>query len=189
MLQLMAKCWWIFTLRGILAVSFGFIAFLFWPLLSLDLFVWFFGLFALSEGVLSIIAVLIKHDEKYWWVIFLEGITGVLLGFVTLFVTGLSEEALLLFIGVWALITGIFEIIAAVRLRKEMKGDLSPGVLGVTSILFGLGLMAHRFGIGPSVYWLFGPFTSIFGILLIIISFRVRKIGTLYEKETSSRSF
>jgi uncharacterized membrane protein HdeD (DUF308 family) len=179
----MAKCWWIFTLRGILAISFGLVAFLFWPLLALDLFVWFFGLFALSEGALSIIAVLIKHDQKYWWVIFLEGITGVLLGFIIFFFSGLTEEALLLFIAVWALITGIFEIIAAVRLRKEMKGDLSPGLLGVISILFGLGLMVHRFGRGPSVYWLFGPFTSIFGILLIIISFRVREIGRLYAQE------
>jgi uncharacterized membrane protein HdeD (DUF308 family) len=61
MLQLMAKCWWVFALRGMLAISFGLIAFLFWPLLALDLFVWFFGLFALSEGVLSIIAVLVNN--------------------------------------------------------------------------------------------------------------------------------
>jgi uncharacterized membrane protein HdeD (DUF308 family) len=185
----MAKCWWVFTLRGILALSFGLFAFLFWPLLALDLLVWFFALFALSEGVLSIIAVLIKHDEKSWWVIFLEGISGVLLGFIIFFFSGLTEEALLLFIAVWALITGIFEIIAAVRLRKEMKGDLSPGLLGVISILFGLGLMAHRFGRGLSVYWLFGPFTSIFGILLIIISFRVRKIGRLHEQKSTSEDF
>jgi uncharacterized membrane protein HdeD (DUF308 family) len=179
----MAKCWWVFTLRGILALSFGLMAFLFWPLLALDLFVWFFGLFALSEGVLSIIAVLIKHDEKSWWVIFLEGITGVLLGFVTFFLPGLTEEALLLLIAVWAVITGIFEIIAAVRLRKEMEGDWLPGLLGLTSIVFGLSLVAHRFGRGPSVYWLFGPFTSLFGMLLIIISFRVRKIGRSYDPE------
>ena len=169
-----------------LALSFGLTAFLFWPLLALDLFVWFFALFALSEGLLSIIAVLIKHDEKSWWIIFLEGLSGVLLGFVTFFLPGLKVEALLLLIAVWALITGIFEIIAAVHLRKEMKGDLSPGLVGVTSILFGIGLIAHRFGRGPSVYWLFGPFTSIFGILLIIISFRVRKIGRLYEQERPS---
>ena len=183
MLRLLAKCWWVFALRGILAACFGLFAFLFWPFLALDLFVWFFGLFALSEGALSIVAVLIKHDEEYWWVIFLEGITGVLLGCVTFFLPGLTEEALLILIGVWALVTGLFEMIAAVRLRKEMEGDWVPGLIGVTSVVFGLGLMAYRFGTGPAVYWFIGLFTLIFGILLIILSLRARKRGRVVEEE------
>ncbi|MFC1821139.1 HdeD family acid-resistance protein [Thermodesulfobacteriota bacterium] len=176
MLELMAKSWWVFSLRGLLATFFGLTAIFFWPFLHVGLFLWFFGLFALLEGALSIIAVLIKHDDKYWWVIFLEGITCVFLGVAIFSIPGLTADALLTFIAIWAFITGIFEIITAARLHKQMEGDWVLWLIGLTSILFGLSLVAHRFGIGPPVYWLFGLFTIIFGILSVIISFRVRKM-------------
>jgi uncharacterized membrane protein HdeD (DUF308 family) len=190
MLEFFSKCWWIFVLRGLICVLFGLLALLFWPLLELDLFLLFFGCFVFFEGLLSVIASLIKHDTKYWWIILLEGFIGVLLGSVIFFWSALSEEALIVFISVWAFVAGILDVIGSIRFRNEVEGKLVLGLSGVArglvSILFGLILMFHPGERPLSSFWLFGVFASIFGILLIFQSLNARKMGRSYELNTSA---
>ena len=181
MLKLISKCWWIFALRGLVAVLFGLTAVFFWPLLEVGLFVLFFGCFAFFEGLLSIIASLSKPDVDYWWVILLEGFIGALLGLVIFFSSSITKEALLVFIAVWGLTTGILQIAVAVRLRKEIRGapvlGLTAVFSGVVSILFGLIVMFHPGKGAPSIFWVVGVYTTIFGILLIIKSLQASKLA------------
>ena len=148
----------------------------------MGLFIGLFGLFAFIDGLASIIAALLKRDAKYWWVVMLNGITGILLGLITFFFSTLTPDALLSFIALWAILSGILKIIQAVHLHREIKRmGWVPGLIGAVSMLFGLILLVRPIEKGPTVYWLFGIFAALFGILLIIMSLKVRK--TEYQPE------
>jgi uncharacterized membrane protein HdeD (DUF308 family) len=183
MLRILVDFWWIFGLRGLIALLFGIFAITYWPFLAMGLFIGLFGLFAFIDGLASIIAALLKRDAKYWWVVMLNGITGILLGLlITFFFATLTPDALLSFIALWAILSGILKIIQAVRLHREIKRmGWVPGLIGAVSMLFGLILLVWPIEKGPTVYWLFGIFAALFGILLIIMSLKVRK--TEYQPE------
>jgi uncharacterized membrane protein HdeD (DUF308 family) len=182
MLRILVDFWWIFGLRGLIALLFGIFAIAFWPFLAMGLFIGLFGLFAFIDGLASIIAALLKRDAKYWWVVMLNGITGILLGLITFFFSTLTPDALLSFIALWAILSGILKIIQAVHLHREIKRmGWMPGLIGAVSMLFGLILLVRPIEKGPTVYWLFGIFAALFGILLIIMSLKVRK--TEYQPE------
>jgi uncharacterized membrane protein HdeD (DUF308 family) len=106
------------ALRGILAIAFG-VAALAWPGLTLVVLVTLFGAYAIVDGVIAILAVMRHQERGRWWVVLVEGILGVAAGLVALAVPGITAVALVLIIGAWAILTGVMEIAAAVRLRRE----------------------------------------------------------------------
>ena len=174
MIQLVSKYWWAFALRGLLAVIFGVMA-LSWPGLTLIVLVYVFGIYVVIEGALSIIAAFGKRGAKNWWVVLIEGIAGVVFGILTISWPGITAILLLVFIGIWALATGILEIFAAIRLRKEIRGEWRLAVSGIVSLVFGLILM-FRPGAGAlGMIWVIGIYAIVFGISLILLGFKVRK--------------
>ena len=123
LVALLAKYWWVLLLRGIVAIGFGVIAWL-WPALTLETLVLFFGAFALVSGVFLVFAAFAgrrTHDQ--WWVLLLEGLLGITLGVLTWRAPGVTALALVLYIAAWALVTGVLEIVAAIRLRKEIEAS------------------------------------------------------------------
>jgi uncharacterized membrane protein HdeD (DUF308 family) len=183
MIQIVSKYWWIFALRGLLAVLFGLIA-VSWPGLTLVMLVYVFGFYVLFEGVLSIIAAFGRRGEKNGWVVLVEGIAGVVFGILTFSWPGITAILLLVFIAIWALATGILKIIAAIRLRKEIEGEWRLGLSGIASLVFGL-ILIFRPGAGAlAMVWVIGIFAIIFGISLIMLGFKVRKTGGPSEAVT-----
>ena len=120
MLHALAKCWWLLLLRGIAAVLFGLLAFI-WPGLTLVTLVLLYGAFALVDGVISLIAAFTGSAKPVptWWLV-VVGVLGIAAGIVTFAWPGITAILLVLFIGAWALVHGIFEIIGAIQLRKEI---------------------------------------------------------------------
>lgn len=180
MIQLASKYWWAFALRGLLAVVFGIMA-VSWPGLTLIVLVYIFGIYVLVEGALSIFTALGRRGAKNWWVVLIEGIAGVVFGILTMSWPGVTAILLLILIAIWALATGILKIFAALRLRKEMKGEWRLAVSGIASVIFGL-ILVFRPGAGAlAMVWVIGIYAIVFGISLILLGFKVRKAAVPSE--------
>jgi uncharacterized membrane protein HdeD (DUF308 family) len=184
----LVRNWWMMLLRGIAGILFGLIAF-FRPGIALGALVLLFGLYAIADGVLAIITAFQRRGGVLgdrWWVLLLEGLVGICAGVITLFYPGITAIVLLYLIAFWALVTGIFELVAAFRLRKVITNEWMLVLGGVVSILFGILLIA-RPGVGllTLVFWI-GAYALIFGALLIALSLRLRSWGRGRESGASA---
>jgi uncharacterized membrane protein HdeD (DUF308 family) len=174
MIGVLARNWWALALRGLFAVLFGLLAFAL-PGLTLAALVILFGAYSLVDGIFALItAVRAAEAHERWWLFVLEGLAGVAAGLITFMWPGITALVLLFLIAWWAIITGIFEIAAAVRLRKEISGEWALALGGVASVIFGL-LLLFRPGVGVlAVIWLIGTYAVVFGLLLLMLAFRLR---------------
>ena len=172
MITTLAHNWWTLALRGLAAVIFGILAYI-WPDITFTVLVLFFGAYALWDGVFALIGAFRTAGERRWMLI-LEGIVGVLAGIVTFVWPGAATLAILTIIAAWAIITGIFEIIAAIRLREEIEGEWLMFLSGLLSVLFGIALAIWPAAGLVAVTWMIGAYAILFGILLIMLGFRLR---------------
>ena len=174
MIAIFYENWNLLMLRGILALAFG-IAALIWPAITLGVLVILFGMYAILEGIMTALTALKNRTENYWWLLFVEGISGVVIGLFALLWPSLTAVLLLVFIAAWAVFTGILEIAAAVQLRKSLKGEWVLALAGVFSILIGLFLAANPGTGAVAVVWIIGCYAILFGILLIFLGLKMRQ--------------
>ncbi len=173
----LAREWWIVAVRGVLSIIFGIIAFLM-PGITLFVLVVFFGAYMLIDGIVALVeAVRFRHDGETWPMLLFEGTLGILVGALTLLWPGIAVLAWLYTIAAWAIVTGILEIVLAIRLRRVIEGEFWVGLTGVASILLGIG-MALLPGAGLVAWaWLIGAYAIAFGVLLVAAAFRIRRAG------------
>jgi len=173
----MFRNWWMVALRGVLAIVFGILA-LIWPDTTKLALVLLFGAFALTDGGLAIAAGIAssKYFER-WWALVLEGLTGVVIGILTFFWPNVTGLALLVFIAAWAILTGIFEIVAAIQLRKVISGEWAMIFSGLMSVLLGVLLVVFPAVGAVSLVWLIGMYAIAFGIMALVFAFRLRSLG------------
>jgi uncharacterized membrane protein HdeD (DUF308 family) len=172
--HLLTRNWWLLALRGLVAVLFGILAFA-WPGLTLLTLVYLFGWYALVNGVLSFIlaAKAPKGHSRAGSLIF-GGLLSILAGLLTFFMPGITALGLLFLIAAWAIVTGIMEIVAAIKLRRVITNEWLLVLAGLASIVFGV-LLFLQPGAGALVLvWWIGSFALVFGILLMILAFRLR---------------
>jgi uncharacterized membrane protein HdeD (DUF308 family) len=176
MLSMLTRNWWTFALRGLAAIIFGILA-LIWPQQTLLALVLLFGAFALVDGILDVIAGIASYRYfENWWAVLLRGVAGIVIGVLTFFWPNITALVLLYFIAAWALITGIFEIVAAIQLRRVITGEWMYILGGLLSIVFGVLLFVFPVAGAVSVIWLIGIYAILFGIALIILAFRLRSL-------------
>lgn len=168
----LAHNWWTLALRGLAAVIFGILAYI-WPDITFTVLVLLFGAYALWDGVFAVMGAFRTQGERRWMPV-LEGLVGIAAGLVTFFWPGAATLAILTIIAAWAIITGIFEIIAAIRLREEIEGEWFLLLSGLLSVLFGIALAIWPAAGLVAVTWMIGAYAIIFGILLIGLGFRLR---------------
>lgn len=175
MLKLYGTYWWSFFFRGLLAIIFGLIA-VFMPVLTMGAIAILVAAFLFMDGVFALYAALRgRLLATRWWLLLLEGVAGVAIGTITVFWPGLTLLAIVYFIGAWALVTGVLEIAAAIRLRHEMEGEWLLGLGGLLSILFGL-ILFFSPGVGAlALIWLIGIYALFYGVSLIVLGIRLRK--------------
>ncbi|MGE5645407.1 MAG: HdeD family acid-resistance protein [Acidobacteriota bacterium] len=175
MLEILARNWWAFTLRGIAALVFGILAIL-WPGASLTALVLLFGAYALFDGILAVVSSIARaHGGGGRWVPLLEGLVGIAAGLVTFAAPGFTLLALLFLIGGWAILTGILEVAVAIRIRKLITGEWALILGGVLSILFGVLLFAAPAAGAIAIAWWIGAYALIFGIAMIALSLHLRR--------------
>jgi uncharacterized membrane protein HdeD (DUF308 family) len=170
--------WWLFLIRGIAAIIFGILAFA-WPGVTLVVLVLFFGAFALVDGIASLIAAITGRGATAprWWLAII-GLVGIAAGLLTFFWPAVTAVLLLYFIAGWAIAMGVFQIIGAIQLRKEIDNEWLLILSGVVSVLFGILLLAVP-GTGLlALIWLIAIDAIIFGVLVIGFGLRLRKHKT-----------
>jgi len=175
MLHALAKNWWLLLIRGIAAIVFGVLAFA-WPGLTLVTLVLFYGAFALVDGVIALVAALTggARPVPTWWLV-VVGILGIGAGIATFVMPGITAILLILFIGAWALVHGIFEIIGAIQLRKEIDNEWMLILGGALSVLFGLIVVIAPGAGALGLIWAIASYSIVFGILFIALALRLRK--------------
>jgi uncharacterized membrane protein HdeD (DUF308 family) len=173
----LARNWWAVVLRGVLAISFGVIA-LFNPGAALLSLVLVFGVYALVDGVFAIIsAIFNRQQDSRWWVVALEGLLGVLAGIVAIVWPGITALSLVYLIAAWAVITGVMEMVAAVRLRKEITGEWLLFVAGALSVLAGILMASMPVQGAVAIIWVIAAYMLISGIVMIALGLRLRTWG------------
>jgi uncharacterized membrane protein HdeD (DUF308 family) len=173
MFELARQNWWMIAIRGAIAVIFGILA-LIWPGLTVLTLVIFFGAFAIVDGVFAI-GTAIRHAERRmeWWPELVEGIIGIIFGLIAFIWPGLTALGLLYIIGAWAVITGIAEIAAAVRLRSVITNEWFLGISGALSIVWGVILFIFPGSGAIALAWVIGIFAIIYGASLLSFAWRV----------------
>jgi uncharacterized membrane protein HdeD (DUF308 family) len=176
--RLFAARWWAVLLRGIVAITFGVLAFA-WPGVTVATLVLLFGFYALVDGVFSLLtAVGGRRHREDRWLLALEGIVGIWAGVVTLRAPALSAVVLVSFISIWAMATGFLRIAAAVRLRKEISGEVWLALSGVLSVLFALMLMLRPAVGALALVWVIAGYALMLGVFEIILGVELRAVRT-----------
>ena len=189
MLEKFTRNWWMFAVRGVVAVIFGVVA-LIWPGQTLQALVLVFGAYALVDGIFAMFAgIASRRYFERWWAVLLEGVVGVVIGLLTFFWPNITALVLLYFIAAWALITGIFEIVAAIQLRRVITGEWMLILGGLLSILFGVLLFVFPGAGAVSVIWMIGIYAIVFGISEIIFAFRLRGLRREFETAAAIWSY
>ena len=178
----LARNWWLLAIRGVAGILFGIGAFV-WPSATLAALVLLFGAYVFVDGIFAVAAgIAMRRQMSRWWLIVLEGVAGIILGVLTFQSPDTTALVLLTFIAAWSIITGVFEIATAVQLRKVIDNEWLMILSGMLSILFGIVLIALPGPGALSIIWLLGSYGLLFGILTLILSFRLRSM-----RETAGR--
>jgi uncharacterized membrane protein HdeD (DUF308 family) len=173
-MNLLARNWWALALRGVAAILFGAVAFLA-PGFTLVWLVLLFGAYALLDGVLAIVAG-IRAAERHerWWPFALEGLANLAVGVITFIMPAATAFVLVWFVAVWAILTGGLRISAAIRLRKEIRGEWLLIVNGALSVLLGLFIIVRPIAGLVSLVWFVGAYATVYGIILLALALRLR---------------
>jgi uncharacterized membrane protein HdeD (DUF308 family) len=173
----LARNWWVFVLRGVVAILFGVLAFI-RPGITIEVLVLLFAFWALFDGIFALISsVGAAEAHEPWWPLVLIGLLGIAAGIVTLKWPGITALALLLVIAYWSILRGILEIVAAVRMRNLIQGEGWFILGGIASITFGVLLIIYPGSGLLAVIWLVGLYAVIFGISLLMLGFRLKGLA------------
>lgn len=175
--RILSRNWWVLLLRGLLAIAFGILTWL-QPAISLAALVLLFGAFSLADGTLWIwIAFAGRKQDERWWELLIRGLLSIGVGIITFLKPEITALILLFYIAIWAVATGVLEIVSAIRLRKEIEGEWLFILGGLISVVFGV-LLALWPGEGAlAVAWLIATYAIAFGALLVILAFKARRFG------------
>jgi uncharacterized membrane protein HdeD (DUF308 family) len=167
-----ARGWWILAARGALTILFGLILIAWTDAAPLGLAI-FWGVFAFADGIMALVAGI----RGRWWGMVVVGILGIAAGLITLIFSEAVIVAITTFIAVWVIVHGIFEVAAAIALRTEIENEWSLLAGGALSIVYGVVVLVYpRVGV-ISWVWLIGGGAILFGILLLVLAFRLKAIG------------
>ena len=165
-------------LRGVAAIVFGIMAFV-WPAMTLAVLVILFGAYVLVDGVFGLISAVRNRDRLgRVWPEVLESVLGVVVGLLTLFSPAVTALVLLMFVAVWSILGGLLRIVLAFQIRKEITGEWILMAGGALSVVFGGLLIAMPLAGLVTLAWLIGFYAIAFGILFVVLAFRLRKLGT-----------
>jgi uncharacterized membrane protein HdeD (DUF308 family) len=160
--------------RGVVGVVVGVVAFA-WPGLTLAALVAIFGVYASIDGVTNLMLGLTRTRARgRSGAHTLQGIVGIAAGVMTFLWPGVTALVLVFFIGAWAVVTGAFEIAAAIRLRKVITGEWLLALSGILSVLFGILVFAFPAAGAVGISWVLGAYAGVAGFVLIALGIRLR---------------
>jgi uncharacterized membrane protein HdeD (DUF308 family) len=172
--SLLQRNWWVMLLRGLAAIGFGILV-ITKPQISLQVLVYLFGVYVLVEGILGVaVAIQGRNAIDSWGVLLLWGLLGVAVGILAFLKPDLTALALLFYIALWAIGTGVLEIAAAIRLRELIQNEWLLILAGIVSVAFGVWLIARPDAGALAVLWAIGIYAIVFGVLVVLFAFKIR---------------
>ena len=179
LIETLKRHWWVPVLRGVAAIVFGVIAFVY-PGLTVAVLVLLFGAWVLVDGVFRIVGAIGRRasDPDWGWQLVI-GILGIIIGFLTFHAPAITALALVIYIAAWALMIGATEIAVAFKLRREIKGEWFLILMGLLSIVFAIMLLWNPLPGALALVWLIASYAIVFGFLGIILGFRLRSLPTI----------
>jgi len=180
MISVLCRSWWLVLARGVVAILFGVAAYA-WRDLTLTVFARIVGSYALIDGALILtIGLLAAGERKRAWPLVLAGVLGIVFGLVSFVRPGDVAQALVYILAIWAIATGLLQIIGAVELRHIVEGDWSVALVGVVSMTFGAlvlsqpatGNATQPIG-GTNLVYLFGVYAILSGVLSAAFGIRL----------------
>src|SRR5271157_354425 len=176
MFQSIAHSWWLFALRGVAAIVFGMLTFVY-PKDMIMVLIILFGAYALIDGVLAVnVSFQMQEDFDHWWVVLLEGLAGILVGVLVLINLTLSATALFLLVACWAVFTGLMEILAAILLSNEINQNWLMTLYGVLSVILGIILVDFP-NIGTvGLIYVIGIYAIFDGLLMLYYAIKVHDL-------------
>lgn len=182
LVELLSDRWWAFVVRGVAALLFGIVT-LVMPAASLFALVLLWGAFAIVDGVFAIAAAIRsgRAGERWGWFL-IEGVVSIGAGLFTLLFPWITAVVLLAVIAGWAIVSGIAQIGAAIRLRRVIEGEWVLGLSGALSIVFGALLIVWPGQGALAVAWMIGGYAIFFGVLLIATGIELHRVAHPREK-------
>jgi uncharacterized membrane protein HdeD (DUF308 family) len=176
MLDLLARRWWVVLIRGLAAILLGVSAVLM-PAVTLVTVLFVFGAFTVGDGLMAIImGISTNHNGRIWWEEVLLGVLAIIAGAVAALLPGVTALILVYIIAISAIVRGVFEIAAAIQLRKVIDDEWILVLAGVVSLLFG-GILLIRPGEGAiAMVILIGAYMIAVGAMIVAFSLRLRHV-------------
>lgn len=184
--ETLLKSWWMLAVRGVIAILFGVLAAIL-PGLTLLWLAILFATYALLGGAVWVFgAVRNRANDTYWWLLLLLGMVSIGAGVVAASNPALTSLVLILLIGANALITGVLDVVVAIRMRRYLRSEVLFVLSGVASILFGLVVFLFPAGAGAlALVWLISMYAVVSGILLLGAAYQVRTWSRLNAGRSS----
>lgn len=170
------RAWPVLMLRGGLAIVFGVLTVV-WPHVTLLALALVFGVYAVVDGVSALFSAFRGGDAMHVAAYVLTGVLGLIAGVIALAWPAITVFVLATLIGLWALVTGVAEVVAAIRLRKQIRGEAFLIVAGLVSALAGVLVFFHPFAGAVGIAILIGMYALIYGIVLVLLAFRMRSLS------------
>lgn len=175
LLETYKRHWWVPVLRGVAAIIFGIIAFTH-PVMAAATLVLFFGAWVLIDGIFRIVGAIRDRSDSDWGWQLVVGILGIMVGLLTFHAPGITALALVIYIAAWALMMGATEIVLAIKLRREIKGEWFLILMGLASIIFAGLLLWNPIAGAAALIWIIAWYAVIMGVLAIVFGFRLRSL-------------
>jgi uncharacterized membrane protein HdeD (DUF308 family) len=168
------RSWWVPALRGIFGILFGVLA-LMWPGLTLLTLVALFAAYALLGGITSVIgAIGHRRVDDDWWLPLLLGLVSIGAAIVAVVNPVLTTLVLVMVIAANALVSGVLDIVAAVRLRRELQGEWLLALSGIASVVFGALVFMYPLAGAIALVWMVSVYAIVTGVLLLSLAVRAR---------------
>lgn len=169
--------WWMLLIRAVVAILFGILAIIS-PVFALLFLVYLFAAYVLIDGIMSVfVAFQERSTHSRWWILLLGGIAGIILGVLAFAWPGVTSLVLFYLVAAWAVVTGIFDVIAAFSVRAAgVEWLLVLG--GVLSIIIGIIFFLHPVASILTIVWLLGVFALVYGVILIVRAIQFRSLRT-----------
>lgn len=173
MLELLSRRWHLVVLRGVVAVLFGIVA-IAWPEITVLSLAMLWGVYMLLDGVTSIVMGMGSGTDRMYMIVL--GVLGIASGVVALVWPQITVIVLLVVIAVWAIVAGVMQISAAVRLRKVIRNEWFLAISGVVTLILGLLLIVQPAEGAIALLVAIATFAIAWGVVLIVLGFRLRQL-------------
>ena len=168
--------WWFLAINGIVAILFGLLL-LFYTDELINFIITAFGIIILVVGIVYlVIAINNLKKEKGLFLNFSLGIIFSAMGLFILIFPKTSLGLFLVLLGLWAVAVGIFQLAIMVNVGKKFPAKSLILLNAFLIIVMGVIMFLKPFEFTSFVVKLLGCFSVIFGMVMIYLSFIIRKV-------------